>query len=170
MPDLRAWFRDDDGGWTFPEGRRGELLVLVVGLPLLAWLVPVQADLTLPSRRTDAWWTAVSLGVCCGFCYAVILREHLVAAVPDGNAWTIVSVLGSSVGVSAFNHLPAAGAVALGLAATGTTVVAIYVLWLLSPLHEGIEPAKRGVEPPAALESESRSSERYSSDWYSSDP
>lgn len=167
MADPLAWFRDDDGGWTVPEGRRGELLVLVVGLPLFAWLVPAQADLSLPARRTGAWWTAVSVGVCCGFCYAVLVREYVVAAVPNTNAWTIISMLGSSAGLSVFEHVPAAGAVALGLAAAGATVVGIYTLWLLSPLHEGIEPARRGVEPPAALES--RSSDRYTSDWHSSD-
>ncbi|GAB3666031.1 hypothetical protein [Halopiger thermotolerans] len=167
MVDPLAWFRDDEGDWTVPEGRCGELLVLVVGLPLFAWLVPAQADLSLPARWTDAWWTAVSVGVCCGFCYAVITREYLVAAVPDTNAWTIVSFLCSSVGFSVFRHVPAAGAVAVGLVAAGATIVGIYALWLLSPLHEGIGPARRGVEPPSALES--RSSERYSSDWYSSD-
>ncbi|RKD97716.1 hypothetical protein [Halopiger aswanensis] len=164
MVDLRAWFRDDEGGWTFPDGRRGELLVLLAGLPLFAWLVPVQADLTLPARWTDAWWTAATLGVCCGFCYAVIAREYLVAVVPDTNAWTVVSIVGSSVGVSAFRHVPAAGTVTVGLvaAAAGATIAVIYALWLLSPLTEGVRPARRGVEPPAALES--HSSARYSSD------
>ena len=147
------WFRDDDGDWTTPDGRRLEFVALAVGLPAFAWYVPGRLDLSVPSPWTGTWWLVAALGVCGGFCYAVFVRDAVVDAVPtDGSGWTVISLLGSSVGVSIFEHVPAAGAAVLFLLVAGAATLAIYLLRLLSPFHRGLEPARRGVEPPTAIE------------------
>ena len=147
------WFRDDDGGWTTPDGRRLEFLALAVGVPLFARYAPGRVVPPLPRPWSGTWWFVATLGVCCGFCYAVVVRDAVVDAVPtDGSGWTVISILASSVGFSVFEYVPAAGAVVLCLIVGGATVLAIYLLRLLSPFHEGLEPARRGVEPPTAVD------------------
>lgn len=146
------WFRDDEGGWSAPDGRRLEFVALVVGLPLVAWYVPGRFDVSLPQFWSLPWWFTVTLGVYCGFCYAVV-RDALVEAVPtDHSGWTVISILGSSIGFSIFEYVPAPGIVLPAFLIAGATIVGIYLLRLLSPFHDGLEPARRGVEPPTALE------------------
>ncbi len=75
---LLEWFRDDDG-WTTPDGRRGELVGLVLGLPIFCFAVTRQTGFPNPFESPGA----VLLGTVCGFCYAVYWRQRLCAFVPD---------------------------------------------------------------------------------------
>ncbi|TYL40512.1 hypothetical protein CV102_02790 [Natronococcus pandeyae] len=117
------WFHDDDG-WARPDGRNGEFLALLVGLPAFAWF----ASGDLGGLALGESWLAVSLGVCCGFAYAAYYRQRLLEVV----------------------HLPTP--TVLFVLAAATTVLGLYALRFVSPLHEGIEPPRRGAEPPAAID------------------
>lgn len=141
-------FRDGDG-WTRPDGREGEFLALLVGLPTFAWF----AFGDLGGVAPDENWLTLSLGVCCGFGYAVRYRQRLLEAVPDWlGGWTVVSLTTGGFGLSALEIVHLAAPTVLFVLAAGTTVLACYGLRLVSPLHEGMEPPRRGVEPPAASE------------------
>lgn len=148
------WFRDD-GEWTTPTGRRGELVALVVTLPVALWFVTGRDGFTWPQATTA--WLAATVGLWCGYAYAVHYRERILERLPDEDigGWTLFSLFSGGLGMSALELLPATGALVIALFATGVTIVAISLLRLASPLHDGLEPARRGVEvqPPERLES-----------------
>jgi hypothetical protein len=144
------WFRDDDG-WTRPDGREGEFLALLVGLPTFAWF----ASGDLGGLAPDESWLAISLGACCGFAYAVSYRRRLLEAVPDGvGAWTILSLVTGGFGLSVLEVVHLAAPTVLFVLAAGATVLILYGVRLVSPLHEGMEPPRRGAEPPASIDLE----------------
>lgn len=147
------WFRDDDGSWQFPEGRRSELVTLALTLPCLA--VFVHADTGLP--RPTEYWPAVILGVCSGFLYATSYREPIVERVPDWvSVGQVVSLLAGGFGLTLLRLVHIADPTVLFILAAGGTIVVIYGVRLCSPLHPGLEPPRRGVEPPPAVESGSK--------------
>lgn len=143
------WFRDEDGEWTAPEGRRGEFVALPIVLPVVAWTGLGGSG--LPGIAPP--WLSASLGVCCGYLYATRYRDVVVRYVPDRLVdWSLVSFLGGSLGGSVLELVPLTdGQVAFVLAACAT-VLGTYTLRLLSPVHRGLEPPRRGVESPASLE------------------
>jgi hypothetical protein len=144
-------FRDEDGNWTSPSGREGELLVLLVGLPMFAWF----ASVDLGGLALGESWLALALGVCAGSAYAVFFRERLLEAVPDDlGSWTLVSLFTGGFGLSVLEVVHLGAPTALFVLAAGTTVVAISAIRFVSPLHEGMEPQRRGVEPPASADLE----------------
>ncbi|MDF9745185.1 hypothetical protein [Natrinema salsiterrestre] len=51
---LLEWFRDEDGGWQSPEGRRGELVALGICLPALAVYVHFDAGLPRVAENRPA--------------------------------------------------------------------------------------------------------------------
>ncbi|EMA39504.1 hypothetical protein [Halobiforma nitratireducens] len=154
------WFRED-GEWTTPDGRPAELLVLVVGIPVFAWLVSLRSGIALPwSAPTSGVtgtaaqfrpWGAAGLGLFAGFLYAVYYRDVIVSRLPEFSSWTLLSLFGGGFGLSTLEVLPATSSVTAFLLTAGTTVLVIYLLWLASPLHDGLTPSRRGVEPPAAV-------------------
>ncbi|AXR78827.1 hypothetical protein [Natrarchaeobaculum sulfurireducens] len=142
-----SWVRDD-GEWTTPGGRRGEFLVLLVGLPVFAWFVHTGPGLP---QITDHGFAA-ALGVGCGFWYTTAGRERIVASVPEGiGTWTVVSAFSGGIGLSVLEFVPATDALIAVLLVAGTTVVCIYVLRLVSPIHDGVQPPRRGAAPPPAV-------------------
>ncbi len=149
-------FRDGDGNWASPSGRAGEFLVLLVGLPLFAWF----ASVDLGGFAAGNSWLALTVGVWVGVAYAVFFRERLLAAGPDDlGGWTVVSLATGGFGLSVLEAVHLGAPTALFVLAAGTTVLVVSLIRLVSPLHEGMEPQRRGVEPPAsaALDDNSRS-------------
>ncbi|MDG5759959.1 hypothetical protein QA600_11475 [Natronococcus sp. A-GB1] len=144
-------FRDEDGSWTSPSGREGEFLVLLVGLPIFAWFAAVDLGGLAPGES----WPALAAGVWAGVAYAVFFRERLLEAVPDDfGGWTLVSLLTGGFGLSILEFVHLGEPTALFVLAAGTTVLAVSAIRLVSPLHEGMEPQRRGVEPPASADLE----------------
>ena len=146
------WFRDEDG-WTTPTGRRGELVALAVAVPSLALVAYAWTDLLQAGRH----WPVASVGVLAGVCYAWFCREYVLGYVreyapDDVGSWTILSLFGGGIGVPALESIPAAGAVVALLLAAGGTILAVYLLRLVSPLHEGVQPLRRGADPPSAVD------------------
>ncbi|NUC72624.1 hypothetical protein HTZ84_09930 [Haloterrigena sp. SYSU A558-1] len=149
MLSLREWFRDEDG-WTTPDGRRGELVELVVALPVFAFFATRETGVPLPTAHP----AAVVLGALCGFCYAVYWRERVLSLIPEQLRTVAVSTfLGGGVGLSVLRIVHLAAPAVLFVVAAGTTIAAIYAAWLCSPLEDGLRPPRRGVEPPSSLES-----------------
>ena len=154
MLAILEWFRDGDGGWTTPDGRRGELVELVVALPTFAFFATRETGVPWP---TD-YPLAVLLGVCCGFCYAVYWRERIRSLIPEQlRTFAVSFVLGGGAGLSLLRFVHLAAPTVAFVVAAGATIVAIYVAWLCSPLEDGLRPPRRGVEPPASLESSASS-------------
>lgn len=144
-------FRDEDGDWTSPSGRAGEFLVLLVGLPIFAWFAAVD----LGGLAPDKSWLALALGVWAGSAYAVFFREQLLEAVPDDlGGWTLVSLVTGGFGLSVLEVVHLGAPTALFVLAAGTTVLAVSAIRLVSPFHEGMDPQRRGVEPPASADLE----------------
>ena len=142
------WFRDEDG-WTTPKGRRGEFVALAVGFPVFLWFVTTGPGLPQFAEQ----WPVAILGAVCGFCYVVYYRERILARLSfDFSSWTLFSLLGSGFGLSVLESVPATNAIVTGLLALFGTIVAIYLLWLISPVHDGLQPPGRGVEPPSAVD------------------
>ena len=146
------WFRGAGGEWTFPSGRQGELLVLAAGLPTFAWFV--HTDRGLPA--IDGWWPIALVGVCCGLLYATVFRERVLERLPDVDTWTVVSVFAGGMGLSMLELLPTTDAAVLVILSAGATVVAVYLVRWISPLHDGLAPPQRGVEPPTDIETRHR--------------
>jgi hypothetical protein len=93
------------------------------------------------------------VGVCCGLGYALWYRQRLLAAVPDRvGTGTAVSLVTGGFGLSFLELVHPAGPAVLFVLAAGSTVLSIYGLRLVSPMHEGMKPQRRGVEPPSASE------------------
>ncbi|WP_049925734.1 hypothetical protein [Halopiger goleimassiliensis] len=145
----RWWFRDADGEWTIPSGRRGELLVLLIGLPAFAGFVSAESGLPTVGNR----WPIVAAGVWCGFLYASRMRDRLAERFPNVDVWTVVSVVVGGMGLSVLELLPTSGTTTIAILSTSGTVLAIYLLRAASPLHDGLAPPARGVEPPTDIES-----------------
>ncbi|PCR90909.1 hypothetical protein [Natrinema ejinorense] len=149
------WFRDDDG-WTMPDGRRGEFVGICCWLPVFAFLATRETSIPAPT----AYPVAASLGVLCGFVYAVYWRDRLYSLVPEGVRTVVVSGLfGSGIGLTLLRIVHFAEPTVLFLLVAGVTILGIYGTWLLSPLHDGLEPPPRGVEPPSSLEPRHRRAE-----------
>ncbi|AGB36736.1 hypothetical protein [Natronococcus occultus] len=143
--------RDEDGDWITPSGRVGEFLVLLVGLPLFAWFAAGDLGGLAPGES----WLALAVGVWAGFAYAILFREWLLAAVPDElGGWTVVSLATGGFGLSVLEVVHLAAPTVLFVLAAGTTVLVVSLLRLVSPLHDGMEPQRRGVEPPASADLE----------------
>lgn len=142
-----AWFRDADGEWTAPDGRRGELVALLVALPVFAWLVHATSGLPRPGDH----WAALAVGLVCGFGYAATARDAIAERLPSLSGWSVISAIAGSVGLSALERVAAADAVVAALLAAGATVAVVYLVRLVSPFHEGVRPPRRGVEPPSAV-------------------
>ncbi|NKE35633.1 hypothetical protein GWG54_07350 [Natronococcus sp. JC468] len=144
-------FRDEDGDWTTPSGRAGEFLALLVGLPLFAWF----ASSDLGGLALGDGWLALVVGVWAGFAYAAFFRERLLAAVPDWlGSWTLGSLITGGFGLSVLEVVHLAEPTVLVVLAAGATVLVVSMLRLVSPLHDGMEPQRRGVEPPASADLE----------------
>ncbi|WP_255682039.1 hypothetical protein [Natrinema sp. SYSU A 869] len=147
------WFRDDDGGWQFPEGRRGELVTLALGLPFLAGFV--HSEMGLP--RPIEYWPTMLLSTWCGFLYATYYRTAVVERVPDWvSVGQVISLLAGGFGLTVLKIVHVADLTVLFVLATGGTILAIYVVRACSPLHPGLEPPRRGVKSPPAVESGSK--------------
>uniref|UniRef100_A0A7D6CTX1 Uncharacterized protein n=1 Tax=Natrinema zhouii TaxID=1710539 RepID=A0A7D6CTX1_9EURY len=150
---MARWFRDDDGGWQFPEGRRGEFVTLALTLPCLA--VFIHADTGLP--RPTEYWPAMILGVGSGFLYATSYRDATVERVPDwASIGQVVSLLAGGFGLTLLRLVHVADSTVLFVLAAGGTIVVIYGVRLCSPFHPGLEPPRRGVESPPTVESSSK--------------
>ncbi|WP_176548100.1 hypothetical protein [Natrinema sp. CBA1119] len=146
------WFRDDDGSWQFPEGRRGEFVTLALSLPALATFVHIDGGLPRPLE----YWPAVILGVCSGFLYATSYREPIVERVPDlVSVGQVFSLLVGGFGLTLLRLIHVADPTVLFILAAGGTITLVYGVRLCSPFHPGLDPPRRGVEPPPAVESES---------------
>ncbi|SFS76986.1 hypothetical protein [Halostagnicola kamekurae] len=142
------WFRDEDGDWTVFADRRGEFVVLLAGLPLVVWLLASEVGGLDPGWR----WPAVPLGIVVGIAYTRRYRSLVIDALPEDSSTTILLTLfGSGFGLSTLETLHLAQPVLLFVLAAGTTVALVYALRLLSPLHDGCEPARRGVDPPGTI-------------------
>lgn len=151
------WFRDEDGDWTTPEGRRGEFVVLLIGLPALAFFTHAGEGLPYPTENP----LAVAVGVCCGLLYATDYLSPLVERLPDGvGKWTFVSVFGGGFGLSVLELIHLTAPTVLFIFAAGGTILTIYTFRGLSPVHDGFQPPKRGVEPPPAIDSANSRPER----------
>ncbi|THE63578.1 hypothetical protein D8Y22_17305 [Salinadaptatus halalkaliphilus] len=146
---VRKWFRED-GEWTLPDGRRGELIVLAIGLPVFIWFV--HADGGLPS--VGDIWIAGAIGTGAGYLYTGRYRERVVDTVPAVNGWTVVSLFAGGFGLSVLEVFYLADPAVAFLVAAGVTIAGIYAVRLVSPVHEGVQPPARGVEPPPALETD----------------
>jgi len=147
------WFRDDDGSWQFPEGRRGEFVTLALTLPALA--VFVHADTGLP--RPTEYWPIVILGVCSGFLYVTSFREPILERVPDWvSVGQVISLLAGGLGLTLLRLVHVADPTVLFILAAGGTITLVYGVRLCSPFHPGLEPPRRGVEPPPVVESGSK--------------
>ncbi|WP_440769362.1 hypothetical protein [Natronorubrum sp. DTA28] len=143
------WFRDDDG-WTTPDGRRGELVALVIALPIFCFVVSLETGLPNPFESPGA----VLLGAVCGFCYAVYWRRRLCALVPEGlRNFVLGSLLSGGLGLSLLEVVDLAAPTVLFVLAAIGAILAIYFAWLLSPIEEGLQPPRRGASPPQAVES-----------------
>lgn len=150
---VARWFRDDDGGWQFPEGRRGEFVTLALALPCLAAFVHI--DTGLP--RLTEYWLAVILGVGSGFLYVISYRDAIVERVPDWvSVGQVVSLLAGGFGLALLRLVHAADPTVLFILAAAGTIVVIYGVRLCSPFHPGLEPPRRGVESPPAVKSGSK--------------
>lgn len=144
-----SWFRDADGNWTLPESRRREFVGLAIGLPVFAWFVSPDTGPLAPSEH----WLAVLVGVCCGFLYVTYVRSAVLEAIPEGlSGWTALSLLGGGFGLSLLQVVHLATPTVIFVLVAGAVILGIYVLRLVSPLHDGLQPPRRGVEPPSALE------------------
>ncbi|WP_226481583.1 hypothetical protein [Natrinema amylolyticum] len=150
---LREWFRDDDGGWQFPEGRRGELVTLAIGLPLLVGFVHSETGLPRPVE----YWPAVLLGAWSGFLYATYYRTAIVERVPDWvSVGQVISLLAGGFGLTVLEIVHLADPTVLFVLAAGGTILSIYVVRACSPLHPGLEPPRRGVEPPPPVDARAK--------------
>ncbi|AGB32696.1 hypothetical protein C488_08607 [Natrinema pellirubrum DSM 15624] len=146
---IREWFRDDDGDWQVPEGRRGEFVALLVGLPLYAWA----ADFYLGLPAIVHYWPAVLLGASCGFAYTTPYRDRVTDPLPDwAPASQLLSLLVGGIGLDLLEIVQLADPFVTLLLAAGCTVLSIYLVRLASPFHRGLEPPRRGVEPPTAVD------------------
>ncbi|OVE85686.1 hypothetical protein [Natronolimnobius baerhuensis] len=152
---LLEWVCDEDGDWTTPTGRRGELVALVVTLPVALWFVTGRDGFAWPQGNTA--WLAATVGLWCGYAYAVHYREPIVEYLleKDIGGLTLFTLFSGGLGISALEFLPATGALVVALLVAAVTIIVISLLRLVSPLHRGLEPARRGVEvqPPERLES-----------------
>ncbi|MBZ6493884.1 hypothetical protein [Natrinema longum] len=149
------WFRDDDG-WTIPDGRRGEFVGICCWLPVFGFLATRETGVPAPTAHP----VAASLGLGCGFVYAVYWREQLHSLVPERVRTVVGSgLLGGGIGISLLRIVHLAEPTVLFLLVAGVTILGIYSVWLLSPLQDGLEPPPRGVEPPSSLESRHRRAE-----------
>jgi hypothetical protein len=82
-------------------------------------------------------------------------RQRLLGAVPDWvGAGTAVSLLTGGFGLSILQVVHVATPTVLFALAAGSTVLSISVLRLVSPMHEGMNPQRRGVDPPSSAEVE----------------
>ncbi|OLZ41584.1 hypothetical protein A6E15_11585 [Natrinema saccharevitans] len=137
---LREWFRDD-GSWQVPDGRRGEFVALLVGLPLYASIVHFDAGLPAPRE----YWPAVVLGACGGFWYVAYYREGLADQLPDwAGVEQVLSFVIGGVGLSLLRLIDLGNPTVCFLLTACGTVLSIYLVRLVSPFH-------RGVEPPTAV-------------------
>lgn len=142
------WFRDEDGDWTIHAGRRGEFVALLVGLPVVIWLFVSELGALDPGWR----WPVIPLGIVAGIAYTRRYRSLVIDALPeDSSATILLTLFGSGFGLSTLETLHLARPVLLFALAAGTTVAVVYALRLLSPLHDGCEPARRGVDPPGTV-------------------
>lgn len=142
---LLEWFRDDDGSWQTPEGRRGELVGLVLCLPSLA--VFVHFDVGLPPVAENR--LVAILGVWCGFLYATYYRTALVERTPGWVSFgQVVSLLAGGFGLTVLEIVHIAEPTVLFVLTAGGTVLLIYLVRLCSPLHPGLEPPRRDADPP----------------------
>lgn len=144
-----SWVRDGDGGWTLPDGRRREFIGLAIGLPVFAWFVADDVGPLAPSQH----WPVMVLGVCCGVYYAASVRSTVFELLPDGlSDMTVLSLLSGGAGLSLLEIVHLATPTVVFLVTAGVTILGIYVIRLVSPLHDGLQPSRRGVEPPPAIE------------------
>lgn len=142
---MRHWFRDDDGSWRFPDGRRGEFVTLLVALPIYGVLVRI--DTGLP-RPIDHPWI-VLLGACCGLLYATQYRDRIADRVPDwADGGQLLSLVLGGLGLNVLKLVHLADPIVLFVFAAGGTVLCIYAVRLCSPVHRGLEPPRRGADPP----------------------
>ncbi len=144
---LLEWFRDEDGDWTVPRGRKGEFVALAVGLPVLAWFLAAETGTLHPG-----WlWPVIPLGIVGGVLYTRRFRTRVLEAVPDDmSSWMLLTMFGGGFGLSTLEAFALARPVMFFALAAGLTILGVYTLRLLSPLHEECQPARRGVEPPRA--------------------
>ncbi|ELY70421.1 hypothetical protein [Natrinema versiforme] len=150
------WFRDDDGSWQLPEGRRGEFVALLVGFPF--YVGYLHWDIGLP--RPLEYWPAVLLGACCGLLYVTTYRDRIADRLPDwADAGQLLSLLlGGGLGLLRLVHIAAPTLVFL-LSACGTALLC-YAVRLCSPVHPGLEPPPRGADPPPAVDGTDASVDR----------
>lgn len=143
------WIRDEDGSWQFPEGRRGEFVTLAVGLPFVALFAHTDTGLAHPLE----YWPAVIVGACCGFLYATSYRGAIVERVPDWvSVGQLLSLLAGGAGLTILRIVRIAEPAVLFVLAAGGTILLVYAVRLCSPLHDGLEPPRRGVDPPPAVD------------------
>ncbi|MDJ1430641.1 hypothetical protein [Halostagnicola sp. A-GB9-2] len=149
---LLEWFRDENGDWTVPRGRKGEFVALAVALPVLAYFVAPD-----PGALHPGWlWPVIPLGIASGLLYTRRYRRHVIDAIPeDTGSWVILTMLGGGFGLSTLEALGLARPAMFFALAAGLTILSVYTLRLLSPLHDDCEPARRGVEPPSGEEPKS---------------
>ncbi|AFZ71855.1 hypothetical protein [Natronobacterium gregoryi] len=148
---FREWFRED-GDWTSPDGREGELVALVVFLPAVVVYAWFRFDLGWP--QGTAQWTVAALGLFGGYVYAIHLREYVLRFVSTDYSWLTPILLFGSGFAGLGEYVLRRPSMLLPCLVAGGTVLVIYALWWLSPLQRGLEPARRGVEPPTAIEIE----------------
>ncbi|MGQ3412128.1 hypothetical protein ACT4ML_07675 [Natrinema sp. LN54] len=150
---MRDWFRDDDGGWQIPDGRRGEFVALLVGLPL--YIAYLRWDIGLPQPLE--YWPVVLVGACCGLFYVTTYRDRIADRVPDytpdwADAGQLLSLLLGGAGLSLLRLVHIADPTLVFLLSACGTVLLCYAVRLCSPVHPGLEPPPRGAEPPPAVD------------------
>lgn len=144
MFGLIEWFRDDDG-WQFPDGRRGEFVGLVIVLPVAVWYV----QRTVGSHSILEWPIALVAGVYCGFVYVAYVRDR-VRTHRSGKAGTVVSIGLAAFSIGSLDSIGLAEPAVVLLGSATVTVLVVYLIRLCSPVHDGLQPPRRGVEPPPA--------------------
>ncbi|SDQ52318.1 hypothetical protein [Natronobacterium texcoconense] len=147
---LLEWFRDEDGDWTVPDGREGELLVLLVFLPVVGAYAHLRFDFGWP--QGTAQWIVATLGLFGGYLYAIHVREYVLRYVSTDYSWLTPFLLFGSGIAGLGEYVLRRPSILLPCLVAGGTVLVVYSLWLLSPFQDGLEPARRGVEPPSAVE------------------
>ncbi|SEQ49658.1 hypothetical protein [Natrinema salaciae] len=144
---LLEWFRDDDGSWQVPDGRRGEFVSLAVSLPVLAVFLHFETELPRPAEHR----LAAVVGVWCGFLYATYYRTAFVERVPDWiSVGQVVSLLAGGLGLTILRLVHVADPTVVFVLTAGGTILLLYLVRWFSPFHPGLEPPRRGVEPPPA--------------------
>ncbi|WP_246999326.1 hypothetical protein [Halosolutus gelatinilyticus] len=143
---ILEWFRDENGDWATPEGRRGEFVFLVALLVVFAVHAHFEVGLPAPDERP----IVALFGVLCGFWYATYGRKHVVDYAPE-SAWTYVSTILGGFGFSLFKLVHVATPIVVFVVTAVGTVLLVYTVRVASPVHDGMEPPPRGAKPPSEV-------------------